>query len=518
MAYRYGDSQRRARLDNSNAGPNAVRHITLKRAINGSASRQLRYDNNGNLTSDGVRLISYNAMNKPVTIHVSGQRYLHPNDSHRTVTQTTDFAYGSDNLRYKQRSGDVAQTIYIGQQYTEQTLANGTTQQRVYIDDVAIDITSISRGGKHNRIQSLHTDRLGSTVGVFNTSGYLHESRSYDAFGTPRGSLNSDRFNAILGSTVSPRGFTQHEHLDGAQLIHMNGRVYNYHLGRFLSVDPFIQGVGNSQGVNPYSYILNNPLAGTDPSGYVAVTGLDRWSGMPDPMGYGDNCPFCVAKDKDKESQGNGAELGGQASLNITITADDIGGQGDLGTNQGQSYSPEITGTIEPIVGSPTKGFLKSLVNDLTFGIVYGDISSIPSLKADPIDNADIEAYEEQAGAERYAMAFLPGKAAATATQTLRSLPMQIHHFATNKSKTFTPAMEKIAEKYGLKLDDMWNKQSLPHLGRHPNAYHQFVLDGMRRSHKEARGNVDTFLSGFDKYVKQPVLNNPDLLRKSGWK
>lgn len=344
MAYRYGDSQRRARLDNSNAGPNAVRHITLKRAINGSASRQLRYDNNGNLTSDGVRLISYNAMNKPVTIHVSGQRYLHPNDSHRTVTQTTDFAYGSDNLRYKQRSGDVAQTIYIGQQYTEQTLANGTTQQRVYIDDVAIDITSISRGGKHNRIQSLHTDRLGSTVGVFNTSGYLHESRSYDTFGTPRGSLNSDRFNAILGSTVSPRGFTQHEHLDGAQLIHMNGRVYDYHLGRFLSVDPFIQGVGNSQGVNPYSYILNNPLAGTDPSGYVAVTGLDRWSGMPDPMGYGDNCPFCVNTGDDKEGQDNGADAGGQASLNITITADNasvgsgnvsgIGGQAQVGTSQ----------------------------------------------------------------------------------------------------------------------------------------------------------------------------------------
>jgi hypothetical protein len=48
----------------------------------------------------------------------------------------------------------------------------------------------------------------------------------------------------------------------------MNGRAYDPSLGRFLSVDPFIQGNGNSQGLNPYSYILNNPLAGTDPSGY----------------------------------------------------------------------------------------------------------------------------------------------------------------------------------------------------------------------------------------------------------
>jgi hypothetical protein len=48
----------------------------------------------------------------------------------------------------------------------------------------------------------------------------------------------------------------------------MNGRVYDYNLGRFLSVDPFIQEPGNSQSMNPYSYIMNNPLAGTDPSGY----------------------------------------------------------------------------------------------------------------------------------------------------------------------------------------------------------------------------------------------------------
>ena len=55
--------------------------------------------------------------------------------------------------------------------------------------------------------------------------------------------------------------------------VHMNGRVYDYNLGRFLSVDPIIQSPGNSQSMNPYSYIMNNPLAGTDPSGYSADCG-----------------------------------------------------------------------------------------------------------------------------------------------------------------------------------------------------------------------------------------------------
>jgi len=49
----------------------------------------------------------------------------------------------------------------------------------------------------------------------------------------------------------------------------MNGRVYDYNVGRFMSVDPFIQEPGNSQSINPYSYIMNNPLSGTDPTGYV---------------------------------------------------------------------------------------------------------------------------------------------------------------------------------------------------------------------------------------------------------
>ncbi|MBP6519869.1 MAG: hypothetical protein KA308_13485 [Shewanella sp.] len=50
----------------------------------------------------------------------------------------------------------------------------------------------------------------------------------------------------------------------------MNGRIYDYNLGRFMSVDSFIQSPTSTQSVNPYSYIMNNPLAGTDPTGYLA--------------------------------------------------------------------------------------------------------------------------------------------------------------------------------------------------------------------------------------------------------
>jgi RHS repeat-associated protein len=68
---------------------------------------------------------------------------------------------------------------------------------------------------------------------------------------------------------VSERGFSDHEHLDDQQLIHMNGRAYDYNLGRFLSVDPFITDPKDSQSLNPYSYVRNNPLSRIDPTGYM---------------------------------------------------------------------------------------------------------------------------------------------------------------------------------------------------------------------------------------------------------
>ena len=48
----------------------------------------------------------------------------------------------------------------------------------------------------------------------------------------------------------------------------MNGRIYDLTLGRFLQADPLVQAPSNSQNYNRYSYVLNNPISYTDPSGY----------------------------------------------------------------------------------------------------------------------------------------------------------------------------------------------------------------------------------------------------------
>ena len=77
-----------------------------------------------------------------------------------------------------------------------------------------------------------------------------------------------------LVSAYSDRGFTDHEHLEDFGLIHMNGRIYDPLLGRFLSADPNIQSPKNTQSLNRFSYVMNNPLSATDPTGYIS---LSKW-------------------------------------------------------------------------------------------------------------------------------------------------------------------------------------------------------------------------------------------------
>lgn len=57
--------------------------------------------------------------------------------------------------------------------------------------------------------------------------------------------------------------------LDVFGLIHMNGRVNDPQIGRFLQADVLLD--AGIQGLNLYSYVLNDPLSLTDPSGQMSV-------------------------------------------------------------------------------------------------------------------------------------------------------------------------------------------------------------------------------------------------------
>ena len=117
-------------------------------------------------------------------------------------------------------------------------------------------------------------DHLGSIDSVTNQSGAVQVRLSFDAFGKRRkeagwsGAVPSGDSTEIANTTR--RGYTEHELLDNLTLTHMNGRVYDQTIGRFLSADPFVQAPDYSQSLNRYAYVWNNPLTLIDPSGFGA--------------------------------------------------------------------------------------------------------------------------------------------------------------------------------------------------------------------------------------------------------
>jgi len=106
------------------------------------------------------------------------------------------------------------------------------------------------------------------------SAGGIIVGLSYDALGQRRGSNwtgspSASDWTAINANTHG--GYTDREQLDHLSLIHLNGRAYDPAIGRFLSADPVVQAPFNGQSLKRYSYVFNNPLSFTDPSGFESV-------------------------------------------------------------------------------------------------------------------------------------------------------------------------------------------------------------------------------------------------------
>jgi hypothetical protein len=99
-------------------------------------------------------------------------------------------------------------------------------------------------------------------------------------------------------------------------------------------------------------------------------------------------------------------------------------------------------------------------------------------------------------------------------TSIAKAKPLQMHHFATvygENAKRF----QGLIDKYGLKLDGEWNKEILPHIGRHTQWYHDQILKRTEQAAYEAGNDVNKFLELYEKYVKKWVRENPEVMYQS---
>ena len=472
--------------------------------------------------------VEYTAADRPAWIEEGNRR--------------AEFTYNALFDRVRVKMNEEGKTVdtryYLGGNYEAHCDSSGT-EERLYVGGDCYEAPAIlvKKEGKTD-IRFLHRDYLGSILQVADNKGNIIEENSFDAWGSRR---NPDTQEIYTGTEapnlMTGRGFTGHEHLDGFGLIHMNARLYDPILGRFLSPDPYVQLPDFTQAMNRYGYCMNRPLCYVDENGeffwivvgiaagvtaitnvaihWNEITAAGGWKGFWKGAGYA--LAGGVAG-------GVGAAVGIGAAVGFGAAA------GVTGAQLAAATTGILPGATVGAYSSATSGFLLNTSNSLIEGKNFGDAlmrgfdGAVTGFISGGIMGGitgGVQALSQgkniwTGGNIKNGGAPRPIYDAETVTQKSEK-PMQNHHFATNKNKRFTPEMEKITNKYGLKLDESWNKEMLPHLGRHPNAYHEWVLEQMKQIDAMPYMNQQNFIKQFNIKVIQPVKNNPEMLYKSFW-
>ncbi len=233
------------------------------------------YDAAGNVTTQAgqprYRYDSFSMVDRWERPPSNRKRYIYGPDDERigTVLQEGSFS------RWKIRdfSGKVLREFK----------ADDTQGYWEWIEDYAYGdarLLAAERESYYGGKRHFHTDHLGSVRMITDQSRKRIAVHDFSAFGVEQTDA-AQEYNRYAGAggggdfRAEPMKFTGHERDQHGwlnvdtddSLDYMHARYYDPNLGRFLSVDPAGYDLQRPQSWNRYSYVLNNPVNLTDPTG-----------------------------------------------------------------------------------------------------------------------------------------------------------------------------------------------------------------------------------------------------------
>ena len=225
-----------------------------KHAVKSHGSTTYTYDANGSMTARGTQTIKYDPEQRPILVQ-DGTSF------HRA-------AYDGDGVRRK-RDDSNGTVHYLGGY--ERKLAGGSSSPETITKYYSASLGAMSRPLAFRRGGTLHwlgADHLGGTIRVLDSSFTALDGMRYKPFGEDRDAgtgLNTDR------------KFTGQTEDEAAGLYWYASRAFDAAIGRFVSPDSIVPAPGNPQSLNRYSYVYNNPLKYTDPTGHSAEWFDQKW-------------------------------------------------------------------------------------------------------------------------------------------------------------------------------------------------------------------------------------------------
>ncbi|RZM00476.1 MAG: RHS repeat-associated core domain-containing protein, partial [Pedobacter sp.] len=245
-----------------------------------------QYDSSGNIVNKDGGNYSYNA-HFPLKVQKGGvdvcsatQDKCGRTSSRATIAGTLDFSYDKrgnlstissqgNNIRtitsdhkgrrVREEREDGTVTLFVSKSYKVERDSSGESISCYLIDDRGISASIITKQGK-NSTEYYHRDHKGSVTFVFDQTGNITNTISYDIYGLPN----------VTSQDESPK-YEQRTWDDGTSLYYFGARYYDPFLGRFITPDTSL-GAPHMQpdALNRFAFNLNNPVNSFDPTGHFS--------------------------------------------------------------------------------------------------------------------------------------------------------------------------------------------------------------------------------------------------------
>ena len=211
----------------------------------------------------------------------SGQDYSY-DSAGNTLTDANGqtFIYDGENKQVEVRNSSnaaIGKYWYDGDGKRVKKEVPGTGEVTIFVYDAAgkqiAEYSTVVVSANDAKVAYLTADHLGSPRINTDVTGAVTSRHDYHPFGEEMATTQRTSGLGYADDTVRKQ-FTGYERDGETDLDFAQARMFGSGLGRFTSPDPILSSasLGEPQSWNRYSYVLNNPLVFTDPTGMFIWT------------------------------------------------------------------------------------------------------------------------------------------------------------------------------------------------------------------------------------------------------